>query len=105
MARSEVRARMVSAATMPPMECPIRMVWTEGSTVGEGVWRETSISITFSRSLESSQYLIVLRDLYERGLPVSEVAHTFCEVASSLELGVYDGLYFDFGKCMADQSS
>lgn len=43
--RSFARARMVSAATMPPMECPIRIVWTEGSTVGEGVCLDTSISI------------------------------------------------------------
>src|SRR6187402_1471206 len=51
MERSDVRASRVSAATMPPMECPIRIVWTEGSIVGEGVRCETSISITFSRSL------------------------------------------------------
>lgn len=49
--RSEVKARRVSAATIPPMECPIRIVWTEGSTVGEGVALETSMSITFSCSL------------------------------------------------------
>lgn len=44
-------ARRVSAATIPPMEWPIRIVWTEGSIVGEGVEEETSMSITFSRSL------------------------------------------------------
>lgn len=49
--RSDVRARIVSAATMPPMEWPIRIVRTEGSTVGEGVALETSMSITFSWSL------------------------------------------------------
>ncbi len=49
---SEVRAMIVSAATIPPMECPIRIVRTEGSTVGEGVALETSMSITFSWSLE-----------------------------------------------------
>lgn len=27
----------VSAATIPPIEWPIRIVWTEGSMVGEGV--------------------------------------------------------------------
>lgn len=49
--RSDVMARRVSAATIPPIECPIRIVWTEGSIVGEGVEEETSMSITFSRSL------------------------------------------------------
>lgn len=49
--RSDVMARRVSAATIPPMEWPIRIVWTEGSIVGEGVEEETSMSITFSRSL------------------------------------------------------
>lgn len=48
---SEVRARIVSAATMPPIECPIKTVRTEGSTVGEGVLFVTSMSITFSWSL------------------------------------------------------
>jgi hypothetical protein len=48
---SEVRERIVSAATMPPMEWPMRITWTEGSIVGEGVWEVTSMSITFSCSL------------------------------------------------------
>jgi hypothetical protein len=48
---SDVIARSVSAATMPPMEWPIRMVWTEGSMVGEGVLEATSISITTFCSL------------------------------------------------------
>ena len=43
---SDVIARRVSAATMPPMECPIKIVWTAGSTVGEGVEASTSRSIT-----------------------------------------------------------
>ena len=33
---SEARRRKVSAAIMPPIEWPTRMVCTEGSTVGEG---------------------------------------------------------------------
>lgn len=36
-ARSEVIASIVSAATIPPMECPMRIVCTEGSMVGDGV--------------------------------------------------------------------
>jgi hypothetical protein len=43
---SAVSRRSVSAATMPPMEWPIRIVCTEGLTVGEGVERATSRSIT-----------------------------------------------------------
>ena len=43
---SEVTASRVSAATIPPMEWPIRIVWTEGSMVGEGVEASTSRSMT-----------------------------------------------------------
>jgi hypothetical protein len=43
--------RRVSAPTIPPMECPIRIVWTEGSTVGEGVEEATSRSMTLFWSL------------------------------------------------------
>ena len=45
---SEAMASKVSAATIPPMEWPMRIVWTEGSTVGEGVEAPTSRSITLS---------------------------------------------------------
>ncbi len=38
--------RSVSAATMPPMEWPIKIVCTDGSTVGDGVECATSMSIT-----------------------------------------------------------
>jgi hypothetical protein len=41
----------VSAATMPPMECPHRITCTEGSTVGDGVPLATSRSMTLSWSL------------------------------------------------------
>lgn len=43
---SDVMVRMVSAATMPPIECPIKIVWTDGSIVGEGVETATSRSMT-----------------------------------------------------------
>ena len=48
---SAMMERRVSAATMPPMLCPIRMVWTEGSMVGEGVEAATSRSMTLFWSL------------------------------------------------------
>ena len=43
---SPIMDRIVSAATMPPIECPMRIVCTEGSTVGEGVELATSRSMT-----------------------------------------------------------
>ena len=46
MGASEQMARRVSAATMPPIEWPSNIVWTEGSTVGEGVDAATSRSMT-----------------------------------------------------------
>ena len=48
---SEVIVRRVSAATIPPMECPIKIVCTEGSIVGEGVEAATSRSMTLFWSL------------------------------------------------------
>lgn len=42
----------VSAATIPPILCPIKTTRTEGSTVGEGVWAETSRSMTLFWSLQ-----------------------------------------------------
>lgn len=48
---SEMMERRVSAATMPPIECPMRMTWTDGSIVGEGVEAETSRSMTLFWSL------------------------------------------------------
>lgn len=36
----------VSAATMPPIECPTSTTWTDGSTVGLGVSASTSRSMT-----------------------------------------------------------
>ena len=49
---SEVIERRVSAATIPPIECPINIVWTLGSIVGEGVEAETSMSMTTFCSLK-----------------------------------------------------
>ena len=48
---SDVMLRRVSAATIPPMEWPIRITRTEGSMVGEGVEAETSMSMTAFWSL------------------------------------------------------
>lgn len=46
MGASEVMDKRASAATIPPIEWPTRMVRTEGSTVGEGVEADTSRSMT-----------------------------------------------------------
>jgi hypothetical protein len=43
---SFARSRYVSAATMPPMECPTNITCTDGSIVGAGVEWATSMSIT-----------------------------------------------------------
>ena len=48
-------SRNVSAATMPPMEWPIRIVWTDGSTVGDGLPCAHSISMTLLVSLVDCQ--------------------------------------------------
>ena len=55
---SEVMLRRVSAATMPPIEWPIRITRTEGSMVGEGVWAATSRSITLFWSLGGGGMLV-----------------------------------------------
>lgn len=51
---SEMMWRRVSAATMPPMLWPTRMVRTLGSTVGEGVPAETSRSMMTFCSLHQT---------------------------------------------------
>ena len=48
-------AKRASAATMPPIEWPMRIVWTEGSIVGEGVEAATSRSMTLFWSLQVHQ--------------------------------------------------
>jgi hypothetical protein len=45
--------RSVSAATIPPMECPMRIVCTDGSIAADGVRCATSISITLFSSLNT----------------------------------------------------
>jgi len=51
MGKSREMERRVSAATMPPIECPTRITRTEGLTVGEGVLAATSRSMTLLESL------------------------------------------------------
>lgn len=51
MGASEVMDSRVSAATIPPMEWPIRIVRTDGSIVGDGVEADTSRSMTTFWSL------------------------------------------------------
>lgn len=43
---SKLRRLIASAPTMPPILCPQRITWTDGSIVGDGVELSTSISIT-----------------------------------------------------------
>ena len=38
-------------------------------------------------------------------IPVSESAHTFCEITPRLEFGIYNRLDVDFGKAMADEGA
>lgn len=52
---SEASSERVSAPTMPPIECPIRITCTEGSMVGEGVELATSMSITLFWSLSKKK--------------------------------------------------
>ena len=53
--------RSASAQTIPPIEWPIRITWTDGSTVGDGVSFATSMSMTLSWSLcrEKDQVRVV----------------------------------------------
>jgi hypothetical protein len=55
MGDSEAIAMYVSAATMPPMECPMRITRTDGSTVGEEEPFSTSRSMTLFCSLKSHE--------------------------------------------------
>jgi hypothetical protein len=41
----------------------------------------------------------------ERNIPVSKSAHTFCQIAPSLKLGVDDYPHVDFGKSMTYEGS
>jgi len=103
-ARSDVRARTVSAATIPLMECPIRIVLMEGSTVGEGVLFKTSRSMTFSWSLLKNTMSICDDIMSDKAcLPVCESTNTFSQVSPSLEFRIYDHPYVDFRKRMANE--
>jgi hypothetical protein len=60
---SEDMRMAVSAATMPPMECPTRMTRTDGSIVGEEVPAATSRSMTLLSSLGAGGVLVVEVDV------------------------------------------
>lgn len=60
---SEANSKRVSAPTMPPIEWPISITWTEGSMVGEGVEFETSMSITLFCSLPSHLISTIAREI------------------------------------------
>jgi hypothetical protein len=106
--------RRVSAATIPPIECPIRIVWTDGSTVGDGVACATSISIILFSSLDRSHLVShpircyspasaeVGRKIYG---PFSESQDAIFELSSSLKLRVRYRHNIDLRQRMADESS
>ena len=88
MRSSNAIARNVSAATIPPIEWPIKITRTEGSIVGEGVEAETSISITLFWSLG----LVSATTKPDRVhvVPFSKASNTFFQVTSCVILGVDD---------------
>ena len=108
-----IRSR-VSAATIPPIECPIRIVCTDGSTVGDGVACATSISITLFSSLDQSHIVScpircyspasaeVGRKIYG---PFPESQDAILELSSSLKLRVRYCHNIDLRQRMADESS
>lgn len=73
---SRVMERRVSAATMPPIEWPMRITRTPGSMVGEGVFWATSRSMTLFCSLVG---LLVGGQRGQLGrLPFFEGGYAFC---------------------------
>lgn len=72
MGESEQIARRASAATIPPIECPTKTVWTEGSIVGDGVEAATSRSMTLFCSLKEKQLSGVRATRYVMGVPFSK---------------------------------
>jgi hypothetical protein len=111
---SFARRRRVSAATIPPIECPIRIVCTDGSTVGDGVACATSISITLFSSLDQSHLVSrpircyspasaeVGRKIYG---PFPESQDAIFELSSSFKLRVRYRHNIDLRQRMADESS
>lgn len=88
---------------MPPIEWPIRTVWTDGSMVGEGVEWATSISITLFSSLsfgiqdpdvsedDLHQLLVFIFPATFRTLiPFSKSLHTVFQFSSGLKFGILD---------------
>lgn len=76
--------------------------------MGEGVLFATSISITFSWSLRGD-WISPCHGRQHRkrdnNIPISEPAHALCQIASSLEFGVYDCVDINLWKAMADEGA
>jgi hypothetical protein len=111
---SFARRRRVSAATIPPIECPIRIVCTDGSTVGDGVACATSISITLFSSLDRSHLVSRPMRCYSPASaevgkkiygPFSESQDAIFELSSGLKLRVRYRHNIDLRQRMADESS
>jgi hypothetical protein len=108
--------RRVSAATIPPIECPIRIVWTGGSTVGDGVACATTISIILFSSLDRSHLVSRPIRCYSPASaevgrkkkiygPFPESQDAIFELSSSLKLRVRYCHNIDLRQRMADESS
>jgi hypothetical protein len=110
---SLARIRSVSAATIPPIECPIRIVCTEGSIAGDGVECATSISITLFSSLGIDIVSLLVAPSFHkekeggnlRLSPISKPRDTFFKLSSSLKLRICYRHDIDLWQCMADEST
>ena len=87
---SLARSNIDSAATMPPIEWPTSMVWTAGSTVGEGVPLFRAVR---KQSHFILQRLHVLCNFKVNDLvlePFSEPGDTFLQISTCLVSWVSD---------------
>lgn len=91
-----------SAATMPPIEWPMRIVRTEGSIVGEGVRASTSMSMTFSCSLAVfSNHPSTVGSA--SAVPISKPTNAFAEISPRLIFRIHEDLDVHFREFVRDQ--
>ncbi len=110
---SDVMERRASAATMPPMEWPIKIVRTDGSMVGDGVDDETSISITTFCNLreEKKRKSLTVKEESRGGgfirlhIPFNKPPHTILQIPSSLKSRIGHRLDRNIRKRMADEGA
>lgn len=102
---SEANSNRVSAPTMPPIEWPISITWTEGSMVGEGVELETSMSITLFCSLPSHLISTIAREVGRGGeeVPFAKPPDAIFQIAPRLEFGVRHVLHGYVWERMSDE--